>query len=513
MTATVGYGDGSGVQSLTLNPDRIFTLSHTYADSGTYTVTVTVTDDAGGVGSDTAVITVDGIAPATLATLSGTTGNNGWYVSDVALSLVASDNDGGSGVKEIYYSINGGEETIVAGASASFNLAAEGESVVTYFAKDNAGNTEAENSLTVKIDKTPPTITGSRNPGPNANGWNNTDITVSFTATDDISGVDTVSPDVTISTEGVGQSATGTATDKAGNSTSATVSDINIDKTPPTLTFGAATPAPNAAGWNNSDISVPFTASDSLSGVANTNPAASPLVLTAEGSAVTGNVAVTDKAGNSASFTTSPFKIDKTKPAISVNSPQAKDYLTSESIQLDFSATDATSGVGNLVAALDSTPVTNGQVINLETMAGSHTLTVSATDNAGNSHRAEVTFQVVIEATVDINPDTLNLKSKSDKNAITAYIELPAGYSVTDINVATVKLKVNGTEIVAQLTPTSVGDYDKNGVADRMVKFDRQAVVAALAGRTGDITLTVSGELTNGRFSGTDTIKVINPGK
>jgi len=84
---------------------------------------------------------------------------------------------------------------------------------------------------------------------------------------------------------------------------------------------------------------------------------------------------------------------------------------------------------------------------------------------------------------------------------------------VTDINVATVKLKVNGTEIVAQLTPTSVGDYDKNGVADRMVKFDRQAVVAALAGRTGDITLTVSGELTNGRFSGTDTIKVINPGK
>ncbi|MFC1874422.1 hypothetical protein ACFLYX_03875 [Chloroflexota bacterium] len=47
-----------------------------------------------------------------------------------------------------------------------------------------------------------------------------------------------------------------------------------------------------------------------------------------------------------------------------------------------------------------------------------------------------------------------------------------------------------------------------------MVKFDRQAVIAALAGRTGDITLTVNGELANGlRFSGTDTIKVINPGK
>ena len=85
---------------------------------------------------------------------------------------------------------------------------------------------------------------------------------------------------------------------------------------------------------------------------------------------------------------------------------------------------------------------------------------------------------------------------------------------MTDINVTTVRLKVNGTEIAAQLTPTSVGDYDKDGVADRMVKFDRQAVIAALASRTGDITLTVSGELANGwGFSGTDTIKVINPGK
>lgn len=49
---------------------------------------------------------------------------------------------------------------------------------------------------------------------------------------------------------------------------------------------------------------------------------------------------------------------------------------------------------------------------------------------------------------------------------------------------------------------------------DRMVKFDRQAVITALAGTTGNVTVTVSGQLNDGRsFTGTDMVKVINPGK
>lgn len=58
-TATVDYGDGSGVQTLALNPDGTFALSHVYADDGVYIVTVTVTDDDGGEGSDTATVTVN----------------------------------------------------------------------------------------------------------------------------------------------------------------------------------------------------------------------------------------------------------------------------------------------------------------------------------------------------------------------------------------------------------------------------------------------------------------------
>jgi predicted RNA-binding protein with TRAM domain len=120
----------------------------------------------------------------------------------------------------------------------------------------------------------------------------------------------------------------------------------------------------------------------------------------------------------------------------------------------------------------------------------------------------------VIQATIDINPDTLDLKSKSDKNAVTAYIELSVGCDVNEINVSSIKLNVNGSMIRAQLAPTSVGDYDRDGITDLMVKFGRQAVIDALKGKTGEITLTLSGRLNNGpEFTGSDTIKVINPGK
>lgn len=61
-TATVDYGDGSGVQPLTLTGTS-FSLSHMYKDNGTYTVTVAVTDNQGKTGTTTATITVNNAAP------------------------------------------------------------------------------------------------------------------------------------------------------------------------------------------------------------------------------------------------------------------------------------------------------------------------------------------------------------------------------------------------------------------------------------------------------------------
>ena len=57
-TATVDYGDGAGPQPLVLNPDQTFALSHVYADDGASSVTVTVSDDDGGVGTNSLAVTV-----------------------------------------------------------------------------------------------------------------------------------------------------------------------------------------------------------------------------------------------------------------------------------------------------------------------------------------------------------------------------------------------------------------------------------------------------------------------
>jgi PKD repeat protein len=61
-TATVNYGDGTVVQTLALS-GKNFALNHTYADNGLYTVTVTVTDDDSGVGSDMVTVTVNNVPP------------------------------------------------------------------------------------------------------------------------------------------------------------------------------------------------------------------------------------------------------------------------------------------------------------------------------------------------------------------------------------------------------------------------------------------------------------------
>ncbi|UCG36305.1 MAG: LamG domain-containing protein, partial [Candidatus Bathyarchaeota archaeon] len=80
-----------------------------------------------------------------------------------------------------------------------------------------------------------------------------------------------------------------------------------------------------------------------------------------------------------------------------------------------------------------------------------------------------------IDASVDIDPDTLNLKSNGQW--IIAHIELPGDHDVSAIDVASIALTVEGQDFaVDPAASTAIGDYDLDGISDLAVKFDRVAV-------------------------------------
>jgi hypothetical protein len=202
----------------------------------------------------------DTIPPATTATLSGTPGTDGWNISNVTVILSAADNNGGSGVEKTEYSFDGSNWNTY---TAPFLITTEGTTMVYYRSTDNAGNVESIKNQTVKIDKSSPIIIGSRTPAPNANGWNDNNVTVHFDCSDSLSGLESCTPNSTISDEGANQLVTGTATDNAGNFASIVVG-VNIDKTPPTIAVN--TPIPYRLYPAGTALN--FSATDSLSGVA-----------------------------------------------------------------------------------------------------------------------------------------------------------------------------------------------------------------------------------------------------
>ena len=132
----------------------------------------------------------------------------------------------------------------------------EGTHTISYGSTDKAGNVEAAKTVTVEIDKSDPTITHTLAPEANGNGWNNADVTVTFTCADqdDLSGIASCTAPQTVTTEGKDQPVTGTATDNAGN-TATDPATVSLDKTKPTIT-GSRTPAANDFGWNNTDVTV-----------------------------------------------------------------------------------------------------------------------------------------------------------------------------------------------------------------------------------------------------------------
>lgn len=108
---------------------------------------------------------------------------------------------------------------------------------------------------------------------------------------------------------------------------------------------------------------------------------------------------VTDNNGNTAKVkvraTVSTATTDTTPPVIVIISPTTLSYLHTDSLNISWSVTDSGSGVFSSVATLDGITITNDQSIDLFFMSlGLHTLTVNATDKAGNNASQSITFAI-----------------------------------------------------------------------------------------------------------------------
>jgi alpha-tubulin suppressor-like RCC1 family protein len=200
--------------------------------------------------SNVPVDVADATPPVIAPNVAGALGMNGWYVSDVTVSWTVSDPE-----SAITSQTGCGLVTLTADTAAS--------GATLTCSATSAGGTGSQ-SVTIKRDATAPTISGSASPAPNAAGWNNSDVTVSFTCADALSGITSCGPNQTLSSDGAALSASGTAADQAGNTASTSVSGLKLDKTAPTL---APVVSPNPVILGGA-ATVSSGAADALSGLA-----------------------------------------------------------------------------------------------------------------------------------------------------------------------------------------------------------------------------------------------------
>ncbi len=151
-TATVDYGDGSGVQALTLNADKTFSLSHRYTTAGTFTVTVVVNDSGGALSSKSLVVTVAGAAP----TVTITDPVNNATVSGIV--TVAATVNGTATVNSVTFAVDGVQ---IGSAITSMPFAtildartlSPGTHTITVSVNSSAGASMA--SISVTVDNSP----------------------------------------------------------------------------------------------------------------------------------------------------------------------------------------------------------------------------------------------------------------------------------------------------------------------------------------------------------------------
>ncbi|MGN9909211.1 OmpL47-type beta-barrel domain-containing protein [Phytohabitans sp. LJ34] len=450
-TVTLAATDtGSGVSKVEYAVDGgaygTYTSPVTVNTLGNHTVSYRATDVAGNTSTPQSVsFTVvdepdpDTTAPTVTASVTGNRDGNGAYIGTATVTLSATDTE--SGVDTVEYSLDGQP---YAEYTAPLSITAVGQHTVNYRATDVAGNTSTPQAVSFAVveepdpDTTPPTATAQISGEPDGEGNYIGSATVTVTATDADSGVDSVeysldgapyaayTAPVVVSQPGQ-HTLSYRATDNAGNTSapqtvSFTVVDENEpDTTAPTVSAGV-TGQQDGNGAYVGAATVTITATDTESGVDSVEYSldggayadyTAPVTVNTVGQH-TVSYRATDAAGNtsavqSVSFTVVAPQQDTTAPTVNATVAGNRDgngaYVGAATVTV--TATDAGSGVDRVEYSLDGQPYAAYTAPVTVNQPGQHTVSYRATDKAGNTSTAQTASFTVVAPPGDTTPPTV----------------------------------------------------------------------------------------------------------
>ena len=339
----------------------------------------------------------DTIPPTTTATFSGTTGTNGWYTSSVSVTLSATDNHGGSGVKTTSYSLDGVPQATYSGP---FTVTGDSNHTLTFNSTDNAGNAELPNTLYIAIDTTPPVITVPPDVTQEATGPQTMVTLGTATANDSVDGPVTVTNNVTASYPVGVTKIQYSATDLAGNTATAYQTVTITDTTQPAITVPTQVTA-QATGPSGAVVTYVASATDLVDGTV------TPVCIPPSGSTFAfGTTAVTctatDAHNNKATGTFDVIVQNNVPPTLSISSPANNAIVNTATIPVSGTASDIVSvssvswkvdtGAVSTVPGITPGPNVNWSFTTNTMSLGTHTIQVNATDSAGLVTISQITI-------------------------------------------------------------------------------------------------------------------------
>ncbi|WP_261808135.1 OmpL47-type beta-barrel domain-containing protein [Paenibacillus sp. N3.4] len=184
------------------------------------------------------------------------------------------------------------------------------------------------------------------------------------------------------------------------------LSDFTVpaDRVAP-VTTAVVSRSANEQGWYNQDVTVTLTAVDDRAGAITTKYAinggteqtyTAPFAIQSEGTNVVSYYS-TDAAGNVETGKSLQVKLDKTAPTANLTQSghTVADVTYADTFQFDLVSSDALSGVASQTLKLDGGIISSGQKIQASSLGlGTHTVTYSVLDAAGNVVQGSAAFKV-----------------------------------------------------------------------------------------------------------------------